>query len=157
MRGTSVIKRIVLLTVGLWLAEIAMSLLFRALYNVIGVPTGAWMPVAVALGFAVSAIPYVLAAWMIGRWAGLEGLQLLLTTVVAYLLGVAVGVLVVGPVVTVFLTKANPVMPGFSSGISDYGITALVGLFGSVVGVAVYWLVALASKTWVRPQANAAV
>jgi hypothetical protein len=150
-----VIKRIGLLTVGLWLAELVMSLLFRALYSVIGVPTGVWMPVAFILGFAVSAIPYVVAAWMIGRWAGLLGLQLTLTTAVAYLLGVAVGILVVGPVVTVFLTKANPAMPGFSSGISDYGITALVGLFGSIVGIAVYWLVALASKTWVHPRTDA--
>jgi hypothetical protein len=152
-----VIKRVGLLVVGLWLAELAISLLFRAVYSVIGVPTGAWMPFAFTLGFAVSAVPFVVAAWLIGRWQGLEGLRLTLTTVVAYLLGVAVGILVVGPVVTAVLTKTNPVIPGAYPAISDYGVTALVGLFGTVVGVAVYWLAAFVSKRWFRPRTDAAV
>jgi hypothetical protein len=146
-----VIKRIGLVVVGLWLVSLAISLLFRAVYSVIGVPTGAWMPVAFAFGFAVSAVPYVVAAWLIGRWQGLQGLQLTITAAVAYLLGVAGGVLVVGPVVTVFL-RTNPVVLGTDSVISDYGTTALIGLFGAIVGVAIYWLVAVLSKAWFRPR-----
>jgi hypothetical protein len=141
-----------LLMVGLWLAELAMTLLTVVVYSVIGVPTGVWMPVAFALGFAVSAIPFVVAAWLVGRWEGLRSLQLTLTTAVAYLLGAAVGVVAVGPVVTVFLSRTNPVVSGVSPALSGYAITAVVGLFGAVVGVVVYRLVAVASKTWFRPQ-----
>ncbi len=148
------IKRIGLVVVGLWLAELAIGLLFQAVYSVIGVPTGAWMPVAFTLGFAVGAIPFVVAAWLIGRWQGLQGLQLTLTTVAAYLLGAAVGVLVVGPVVTVVLRRTSPAIPGAYPAISDYGITALVGLFGAIVGIGVYWLVGFISKRWFRPRAN---
>ena len=155
--GSWVIKRIGVLMVGLWLAELAVSLLFRAVYSVIGVPSGAWMPVALASGFAVSAIPFVIAAWLVGQWEGLLGLQLKLTTAVAYLFGVVVGVLVVEPVVTAFLTRFNPVIPEINPAISDYGITALVGLFGAIVGVAIYWLVAWASKTWFQPRLEASV
>jgi hypothetical protein len=152
-----VIKRIGLLMVALWLADFAIGLLFRAVYSVIGVPTGTWMPIAIAIGFVVGAVPSVIAAWLIGRWEGLQGRQLIVTTVVAYLGGLAVGFLVVGPVVTAFLNSTNPVIPGASPAVSDYGVTALVGLFGAVVGVAVYWLVALLSKTWFHTQAGAAV
>jgi hypothetical protein len=146
-----VIKRIGLAVIGLWLVELTMSLLFRVLYSVIGVPTGAWMPVAFTLGFAVSAVPYVVAAWLIGRWQGLQGRQLIVTTVIAYLLGIAVGVLVVGPMVTVFL-RTNPAVFGANPVFSDYGMTALIGLFGAIVGVGVYWLAAMMSKAWFRPR-----
>jgi hypothetical protein len=151
-----VIKRIGLAVIGLWLVELAMSLAFRALYSVIGVPTGAWMPVAFAFGFAVSAVPNVVAAWLVGRWRGLQGLQLKLTTAVAYLIGVVVGVLVIGPVVTVFL-RSNPVVLGNDSVVSDYGTTALIGLFGAIVGVAIYWLVAVLSNAWFRPRTDGLV
>lgn len=150
------IKRIVLVVVGLWLVELAMSLLFRAVYSVIGVPTGAWMPVAFTFGFAVSAVPYVVAAWLVGRWQGLQGSQLTITAVVAYLLGAAGGVLVVGPVVTVFL-RTNPAVLGANTVVSDYGTTALIGLVGAIVGVAIYWLVAFISKRSFRPKTGCTV
>jgi hypothetical protein len=152
-----VIKRIGLLIIGLWLVDLAIGLAFRAFYSVVGVPTGAWMPIAIAIGFAIGAIPSVVAAWLVGRWEGLRGRHLTGTTVVAYLLGLAVGILVVGPVVTAVLTRANPVISGVNPAMSDYGITAFVGLFGAVVGVVVYWLAALASKRWFHPRADAVV
>jgi ABC-type Fe3+ transport system permease subunit len=78
----------------------------------------------------------------------LLGLQLTLTTAIAYVLGVAAGILVSAPVVTVLLTRTDPVIPGVDRAFSDYGVTALVGLFGALVAVAVYWSVALVSKRW---------
>jgi hypothetical protein len=141
--------------VGLWLVDLAIGRLFRAVYSVIGVPAGAWAPVAIAIGFAVGAVPSVVAAWLIGRWEGLRTPQLTVTTAVAFLLGLAAGFLVVGPVVTAFLNTANPVVPGVSSAVSGYAITALVGLFGALMGVAVYWLVAVVSMRWFHPRADA--
>jgi hypothetical protein len=151
-----VIKRIGLLIAGLWLAELAIGLLFQAAYSVIGAPTGAWTPVAYAFALAISGVPFVVAAWLIGRWEGLLGLQLTLTTAVAYVLGVAAGILVSAPVVTVVLTRTNPVIPGVDRAFSDYGVTALVGLFGAFVAVAVYWSVALISKRWFQPRTETA-
>jgi hypothetical protein len=150
-----VIKRIGLLVVGLWLANLAIGLLFQAVYRVVGVPTGAWIPVAYAIGYVLGAVPSVVAAWLICRWEGLRGLRLNVTTGIAYLIGLAVGFLVVGSVVNAVL-RTNPVIPGANPAISDYGMTALWGLFGAAVGIAVYWVVALMSKRWFHPQTDAA-
>jgi hypothetical protein len=107
------------------------------------------MPVAFSIGFVISAVPAVVAAWLIARWEGLQGLQLVATTAVAYLLGVVVGVLVGGPVVNAFL-RAGSVISGYAS-------TALVGLLGAVIGITVYWLVALVSKRWFARGTNGAI
>jgi len=148
-------KRITLVVCGLWLVDLSLGLLFRAFYSVAGVPTGTWAPIAIAIGFFVGAVPSVVAAWIIGRWAGLQGVQLTVTTAIAYLVGLAVGLLVVGPLVTVSLNNANPVTQGAGPAISDYGITALVSLFGAGVGVAVYSLIAFASTRWFHSRADA--
>ncbi len=156
-RGLStVVKRIGVLLVGLWLADLAIGLLFRGVYSVVGEQMVTWIPVVTGLGFVIGVVPSVLAAWLIGRWEGLSGLQLAITTLVAFLLGLVAGILFVGPVVTAILTRANPVIIGIEPVVSDYVITALVGLFGAFVGIAVYWAVTLVSERWFHPRADVA-
>jgi hypothetical protein len=153
--GPSVIKKIGLLVLGLWMADFAVGLLFRGLYGVSGVPKGAWEPIAIAVGFVVGAVPSVVAAWLVGRWEGLRNPQLIVTTGLAYVAGLAAGFLVVGPAVTAVLTGTNPVIVGINSAVSDYAVTALVGLFGAVVSVAAYWAVTLVSKGLAHSRSDA--
>ena len=136
------LKRIGLLVPALLVARLVTSLMLRISFGSVHLPTGVGMPLSIVLG----SVPWVVAAWLVGRWEGLRGGPLVITTVVAYALSIVASGYVLTPVANaLFRTTIAP---------AGYGATVLAGLLGSVLAIAIYWLVALASKRWFGPQAN---
>jgi hypothetical protein len=141
--------RLGVLVVGLWAVTSVLHQLIRVLLNLVpGLARASATGSPVSVPALIMAVPGLIAAWLVGRWMDLAGAQLILTTIVGFLVGIAGAFVMVGPAVNAFFRSVT-----FVTGPTSL---LLVYLLQAVVGVALYWLVAWASaRIWGASRSSA--
>jgi hypothetical protein len=134
-----VVKRMALLVAILWLVLYVSQRLVRAVFDLMHAPLtqSAWVVLL------ATAVPTLVAVWLIGRWNGLAGLRLSVTSVVAVLATFAVWA-IAGYVLSALRLMTTLGNHGDAS-------NALIYLLYAIAVVATSWLIAgLSEDSWRR-------